>query len=287
MILQSESGYSMPFNGKNEEVVLLKTYGKQEDGSFNHGIDLATNRYVLRAVADGIVTAIGSNKEYGLYQVTKYQDYEVTYGHISNAMVTLASPMSLTLGNSSKLDCSRLAATFGKRVKAGSVVAISGKTLHLEVRYNGEELDPIEFLKMLFGNVKMNEANSDGGFPDFETLDMDIPTDYDDSREEIEELMMRFYPEYLMEVAGGLYSVPTRTEQSLRNIFSLSAMRNYFGEAIPSMANPMGISERAIPIAAKVQNLLIGDFLNYLALRHQIFLSTLDAASKKKDLTKP
>lgn len=264
MILQSESGYSMPFNGKNEEVVLLKTYGKQEDGSFNHGIDLATNRYVLRAVADGIVTAIGSNREYGLYQVTRYRDYEVTYGHISDAMVT-----------------------FGKRVKAGSVVAISGKTLHLEVRYNGEGLDPIEFLKMLFGNVKMNEAGSDGGFPDFETLDMDIPTDYDDNRREIEELMMRFYPEYLMEVAGGLYAVPTRTEQSLRNIFSLSAMRNYFGEAIPSMANPMGISERAIPIAAKVQNLLIGDFLNYLALRHRIFLSTLDAAGKKKDLTKP
>ncbi len=264
MILQSESGYSMPFNGKNEEVVLLKTYGLQDDGSFNHGIDLATNRYVLRAVADGIVTAIGTNKEHGLYQVTRYRDYEVTYGHIAHAMVT-----------------------FGKRVKAGSVVAISGKTLHLEVRYGGEEIDPIEFLKMLFGNVKMSEVGKDGSLPDFETLDMDIPTDYDDNREEIEELMSRYYPEYLMEVAGGLYTVPTRTEQSLRNIFSLSAMRNYFGEAIPSMANPMGISERTIPIAAKVQNLLIGDFLNFLALRHQIFLSTLDAACKKKDLTRP
>jgi hypothetical protein len=49
----------------------------------------------------------------------------------------------------------------------------------------------------------------------------------------------------------------------------------------------MGVADRAMPLAAKVQNLLIADFLNYLALRHQIFLSTMDAASKKKDMTKP
>jgi hypothetical protein len=30
-----------------------------------------------------------------------------------------------------------------------------------------------------------------------------------------------------------------------------------------------------------VQNLLIGDFLNYLALRHQIFLSSMSAVEKK------
>jgi hypothetical protein len=40
-----------------------------------------------------------------------------------------------------------------------------------------------------------------------------------------------------------------------------------------------------MPIAAKVQNLLIGDFLNYLALRQQIFLSTLSESDKKKDVT--
>lgn len=237
----------------------IKAYGRQEDGSFNHGIDLKTDRYVLRAVADGIVTAIGSNKEHGLYQITRYENYEVVYGHISNAMVA-----------------------FGKKVKAGSIVAISGSTLHIEVTYEGKEVNPIEFLKMIYGNLKMSETDGNGGLPDFETLDMDIPTDYDDCREEVEELMMRFYPEYLMEIAGGLYRVPDHTEQSLRNVFSLSAMRNHFNEVIPSMANPMGISERSIPIAAKVQNLLIGDFLNYLALRHQIFLSVLDAAGKKK-----
>ena len=262
MNLQSESGYCMPFNDKKEEVVLPRTYGKQEDGSFNHGIDLAADRYVLRAVADGIVTAIGTDRVHGLYQTARYGKYDVTYGGIRNAMVA-----------------------FGKRVKAGSILSISGNTLHLEVKYDGAEIDPVEFLKMLFGNMKMSGTES--GMPDFETLDMDIPTDYDENMEEIEGLMARFYPEYLMEVAGGLYVVPDKTEQSLRNIFSLSAARSYFYDAIPSMANPLGLSERSVPIAAKVQNLLIGDFLNYLALRHRIFLSVMDEASKKKAMTKP
>jgi hypothetical protein len=259
MNLMSESGYSMPFNGKNEEVVLQRGYGQQEDGTFNHGIDLETNRYVLRAVADGIVTAIGTNPETGLYQVTKYGNYEVTYGHIATAMVP-----------------------FGKRVKAGSVVAISGKTLHLEVKYNGRELNPIDFLSMLYGNMKIG-----GQLPDFEDIEMDIPTDFDDNREEIEELMSRFLGDYLNAVALGKYNVPDHTEQSLRNIFSLASVKNCFFETIPSMANPLGVGENAMPLAAKVQNLLIADFLNYLALRHQIFLSTLDAASKKKAMTPP
>lgn len=41
-----------------------------------------------------------------------------------------------------------------------------------------------------------------------------------------------------------------------------------------------------MPIAAKVQNLLISDFLGYLAFRHGVFLSMLDENGKKKDLTK-
>lgn len=262
MNLLSESGYCMPFNDRKEEVVLTGSYGKQPDGSFNHGIDLATDRYVLRAVADGIVTAIGTDRKHGLYQTTRYGKYEVTYGGIRNAM-----------------------AAFGKRVKAGSILSISGNALHLEVKYDGTEIDPVEFLKMLFGNMKMSDTDS--GTPDFETLDMDIPTDYDENMEEIESLMARFYPEYLMEVAGGLYAVPDKTEQSLRNIFSLSAVRNFFYDTIPSMANPLGLTERSVPVAAKVQNLLIGDFLNYLALRHRIFLSAMDEVSKKKAMTKP
>jgi len=99
--------------------------------------------------------------------------------------------------------------------------------------------------------------------------------------------MLRFYPEYLLEVGNGGYRVPEHTEQSLRNIFSLSAVKNYFYETMPSLANPLGIGSRSMPIAAKVQNLLIGDFLNYLALRHEIFLSTLSENDKKKRQNKP
>ena len=92
--------------------------------------------------------------------------------------------------------------------------------------------------------------------------------------------------EAFKEACGG-YRVPEHTEQSLRNIFSQSAVKNYFYEMIPSLANPLGIGDRSMPIAAKVQNLLISDFLNYLALRHEIFLSTLSENDKKKRPTKP
>lgn len=263
MNLMSESGYSMPFTGKNEEVTLIKGYGEQADGTFCHGIELVSDKYVLRAVADGIVTAIGSNKEYGMYQTARYGAYEVTYGHISNAL-----------------------AGFGKRVKAASIVAIGGKSLHIGVRYDGNEVNPIDFLTMLFGNMKMSEAaNGDGSLPEFDTLEMDIPTAYDDDREEIEEMMSRFYSDYLSEISTGLYRVPDHTEQSLRNIFSLASARSCFFETIPSMANPLGIAGRSIPFAAKAQDLLIADFLNYLALRHSIFLSSMDSASKKKAMT--
>lgn len=224
MNLVSKSGYCMPFEESKGEVSLTLGYGKQihpmtQEEFFHHGVDFATHRYILTAVADGVVSGIGSNPTHGLYQVIRYGKYEVTYAHLANAL-----------------------APFGARVKAGSVVGISGDLLHIEVKYDGEE---------------------------------------------IEELMLRFYPEYLLEVGNGGYRVPEHTEQSLRNIFSQSAVKNYFYEMIPSLANPLGIGDRSMPIAAKVQNLLISDFLNYLALRHEIFLSTLSENDKKKRPTKP
>lgn len=63
----------------------------------------------------------------------------------------------------------------------------------------------------------------------------------------------------------GAYHVPEYTEQSLRNVFSIGASKNYFFETMPSMANPLGIGGRALPLACKVQNLPIADFPNYLA----------------------
>lgn len=94
MNLQSESGYCMPFNDRKEEVVLTRAYGKQEDGSFNHGIDLAADRYVLRAVADGIVTAIGTDQGTRPLPDGPLREIHVTYGGICNAMVAFGQNVS-------------------------------------------------------------------------------------------------------------------------------------------------------------------------------------------------
>ena len=67
----------------------------------------------------------------------------------------------------------------------------------------------------------------------------------------------------------------------MRNVFTVGAAKNYFFESMPSMANPLGIGSRALPLAGKVQNLLIADFLNYLALRHNVYLSTMSEEVKK------
>ena len=44
------------------------------------------------------------------------------------------------------------------------------------------------------------------------------------------------------------------------------------------LANPLGLGHKAMPLACKVQNLLIADFLHYLALRHDVYLSTASSA---------
>ena len=58
--------------------------------------------------------------------------------------------------------------------------------------------------------------------------------------------------------------------------------KNYFFEMLPNISNPLGIGRKSIPLAEKVQNLFIEDFLNYMALNHRIFLSSLNASEKKK-----
>ena len=239
MILQSPSGYCMPFEEREKEVELTLGYGKQRhpvtgQEFFHHGVDFNAPRYLLSAVATGMVSGMGTDSVHGAYQIIRYGDYEVTYGHLSNVF-----------------------ATYGKNVKAGQVVSVSGDLLHMEVRYKGEELNPIAFLTMLYGNIKATEHNGQAGMQEFVTIDMDLHTRYDKDQKEIEQLMLRFYPDYMQDMSKGLYLVPDHTEQALRNIFSLSAIKGYFFETLPSMANPLGMGARSIPLAEKVQNLLI------------------------------
>jgi hypothetical protein len=269
MNLLSTSGYCMPFEEKDRDVQLPLRYGKQKhqktgESFFHHGIDFKTNNYFLAAVADGVVSGIGiDRKQYGLYVVIKYSKYEVTYSHMSNVFMQ-----------------------FGQQVKAGLAVGVSSDLLHMEVKYDGEEIDPVEFITMLYGNAK-TWSEKGKAQPEFVAIDMDVNTDYDNDKDEIEKLMMRFFANYMNDLHEGLYSCPQRTEQSLRHLFSAAAMKDYFYESMPSMVNPLGIGRRSVPLVSKVQNLLIGDFLNYMALRHQIFLSTMTSLEKKKLKSKP
>ena len=119
MILHSQSGYCMPFEeDKNKEVTLSKEYGEQKDAitgetSFNHGIDFNAGHRPLAAVASGVVSSIGTDKECGVYIVIRYGKYEVTYAHLANIFIR-----------------------FGQKVKAGQTVAISGSDLHMKVAFD-------------------------------------------------------------------------------------------------------------------------------------------------------
>ena len=268
MILHSSSGYCMPFEEqKGKEVEMLLGYGNQKKADsdemyFNHGIDFKAKNYLLSAVATGIVTSVGNERNKGVYQTIRYDNYEVTYSSLASIF-----------------------AHFGQRVKAGDIVAMSGDSLHMEVKFNGQELNPIEFLTMLYGNIKALEQSRHNGRVEFMTFEMG-PTKYDKDKQEVEELLMQYFPIYMQDLHCGDYALPEHTEQSLRNIFSVASSKNYFFESVPSMSNPMGLGNRAMPIAVKVQNLLIGDFLNYLALRHNIYLSTMDDVVKKNSIQK-
>ena len=267
MMLQSSTGYCMPFEERDKDVEMLLGYGNQKhprtgEQFFHHGIDFKAGHYLLSALASGKVSGVGSDNVHGVYQVIRYGNYEVTYGHLSNIFVN-----------------------FGQPVKAGQIVGVSGDLLHMDVKFGEQELNPLEFLTMLYGNVKAMEKNGNILSPEFVTIDLDVHNRYEKDQKEVEDLMMRFYPSYMEDLFHGAYTVPKHTEQALRNIFTVSAMKEYFYETLPSMANPLGMGARSIPLAEKVQNLLIGDFLNYLAIRHQVFLSSLSTLEKKKPKT--
>lgn len=145
MILHSDSGYCMPFEERNGEVTMSLGYGKQKhphtgESFFHHGVDFKVKNYLLSAVATGKVTGLGNDAIHGIYQITRYGDYEVTYAHLSNVF-----------------------ANYGKEVKAGQVIAVSADSLHVEVKYKGEELNPLEFLTMIYSNLKVMEQNGKPG----------------------------------------------------------------------------------------------------------------------------
>ena len=83
-------------------------------------------------------------------------------------------------------------------------VALSGDILHLETRFKDEELNQLEFLTMLYGNIRAERQASYYPITDFEDEGMTMTTDFDKNREEIEELMLRYLPLYMDDLRCGI-----------------------------------------------------------------------------------
>lgn len=266
MMLESASGYVMPFmtghDGADMVEVTLR-YGEQphpmHGGTFfHHGWDFVANHVPLYAVASGTVIGVGNDAVHGNYVVVRYGKYEVKYGHISEAYAPYGSP-----------------------VVAGQQIATSGDFLHLGVTFKGVELDPQEFIMMLLNNVEQLAAMGIKRNPLMVNMGVEVKTDYDKDQDEILDMMLRYMASYMRDILAGRYVTPSRTQQSLRNVFAQSGDKGYFFEEIPDVGNPLGVGRRALPLASKVHNLLIGDFLNYMALRHDKYVSTWDESQKK------
>lgn len=265
MIMESASGFVLPLifdESENVEVVLK--YGQQthpETGEkfFHHGTDIFADHRYLFAVATGTVIGLGNEKVHGNYMVLRHGKYEIKYGHLSQSYVQ-----------------------YGEHVVAGQPVALTDSHLHIESKFSDQELDPEDVLEMLKFNMETLNAMGLTDFTQIKGADYNVKTNYDKWQEEIQEMMMRLMPSYFNDLASGLYQPPVMMLQSLRNAFAQSADKNYFYEQIAGLGNPLGLSQRAAPLAGKVQNIMIEDFLNYAAMRHGAYVPSWDGDQKKK-----
>ena len=240
MNLISPSGYCMPYLvNDGEQVKVLLGYGEQlhpknGEAFFHHGIDFETKNVPLRAVGSGFVTGVNSDMVHGLSLTVHYSNngsnsregYDVTYSHVAEAKVN-----------------------WGNRVNASDIIALSSNLLHLEVRFNGEEIDPSLFLSMIYGNISTLEQEGKEN-PAVATLDMETHTKYDKDEPELE-------------------------------AFQSGKRNNLFFDVMPSMLNPLGLGTRAIALIQLIQEILIGDFLSYMAMKHRTFLSSMGEDEKK------
>ena len=156
----------------------------------------------------------------------------------------------------------------------------------MEVHYNGKEVNPLEFLTMLRDNLLVMEQRlMDGSNPEIATMDFDVKTPYDDHQMEIDQMYQRFFGNYMTDLFMNRYRVPENTEGALRDVLKEGAQSGAYYEHAPSMLNPLGLGARSYGIIGRIQTLLTHDFLNYLALMHGVFLSSMSELEKKKLLT--
>ena len=98
---------------------------------FHNGIDLSAHNTNVYSVLHGTVVTSSYDDEIGNYIVVNHGLYETTYGHLSVRYVHV-----------------------GDLVKAGSIIGTSGRTgrvtgehLHFIVKYQGQSINPLPFLK--------------------------------------------------------------------------------------------------------------------------------------------
>ena len=214
-------------------------------------------------MATGMVIGVGEDADHKKYIVVRYGKYDVTYKNISASYVP-----------------------YGETVKAGKIIAKSGEYLHLGVIFDDEEMNPENFIAMVWANIQQLAAMGIDSTPIIDELGGDIKTSYDDCKDEILLLMLRWFPSYMNELTNGSYQMAQKTETTLRNILTQAADHNYFYESMPTVGNPLGLSKRSAPLAGKVQDILLGDFLAYLASRHGVFPLSWSEQQKKNFLRK-
>ena len=269
LFLESASGFMMPFESNEDpSSVLTLGYGEQTHPytgqKFNHaGVDFAVKGKTLYAIASGVVSGIGNDAIHDNYINVRYGSYDVKYGHFYKGYVN-----------------------YGMTVQAGDNIATSGDFLHIGVKCKGVDMDPLEFLAMIYGNILQLTAMGVKTRPVIENLGIDVKTKYDNDMEEIIGMMLRYLPSFFNDLMNGTYTCSSRFESSLRNVFAQVASKNYFFERVPYIGNPLGLSSRAEPLISKVQNLLIEEFLQYSGLKKNTFLSSWGENEKKNFLNR-
>lgn len=278
MNLLSASGYAMPFElSENSPLEISLNYGSPVELSNgkkmkSKGTDFKVAPATwLKALATGVVTGINQDPIQGtVVQVTYVNQetaepcrYDVTYGYVGQVFCR-----------------------YGQRVNAGDNIAMSKDKLHIEVRYNGELINPVDFLVMVRDNIIMeSQKQMDGNNPEVATMDLGVQTPYDETQNEIDMLCSKYFLRYFVDATLGRYRVPQPTTDALTSLINDGIRQHFIFERIPSSFNPAGLGESSVNWQSRMQTILFEDFQLYLALKHGVFLSTLNELEKKKLLT--
>lgn len=129
---------TIPFSLPLEKVKITSPFGMRihpiKKIAFHHnGVDLAARDSPIFNILSAKVTKTGESPSLGKFLIMETGDIQITYGHLSRLLVQ-------------KDEC----------LPPGHLVGISGKTglatgehLHLSVKFRGQFIDPILFLKKL------------------------------------------------------------------------------------------------------------------------------------------